>query len=126
MTRKDAPKQRHGCATAWLTLMVASNTGVPIMILARGDEIRRQVPDYPDWAMPAGVVACLLNIVFILALFAWQKWGFYGLVAMSALGFAMNLAAGLGAQAAVGLVGIVILFLVLQIGGERSTWKQLE
>ena len=41
-------------------------------------------------------------------------------------GVALNLYAGVGfARAASGLVGLVILYWLLQIGGEKSGWSRL-
>ncbi|MGH3755135.1 MAG: hypothetical protein ACRDRP_21075 [Pseudonocardiaceae bacterium] len=58
------------------------------------------------------------NVVCAIALFQWRKWGFYGFVATSVVGLVVNLAIGLNpVQALLGLVGIAILYGVLQIGG---------
>ena len=96
------------------------------MYLTTGSEIKRQLPSFPDWAIPVLIACGLLNIVFAVALLGWKKWGFYGFGVMSILIFVVNIAAGLGAQSVPGLIGIVVLYAVLQIGGERNTWKQLE
>jgi hypothetical protein len=123
---EDIRKQRHGCATAWLVLMIVANAFAALRYLIAGGQIQRQLPGFPVWAVPVLTVGCLLNIVFAVALLSWKKWGFYGFVALSALAFAVNLAAGVGALAVTGLIGVAILFAVLQIGGKRSTWRQLE
>src|SRR5262249_27191787 len=121
-----APKSRHGCATAWLVFMIIANAAVALMYLAMGGEIQRQVPHFPGSALPVLIVCVLLNIVFAVACLFWKKWGFYGFAVMSVVIFIINLLAGVGIQSATGLLGVVILYAVLQIGGEHSTWKQLE
>ena len=67
------------------------------------------------------------NIVCAVALFQWKKWAFWGFVASAVITFAINLEIGLGVgQAVLGLIGIVILYWVLQMGKEKKGWAQLE
>jgi hypothetical protein len=67
------------------------------------------------------------NIIGIIALFKWKKWGFWvlcvtGVITMLALLFGGY---GLGAIWP-WIVVIAILYGVLQIGGENKGWNQLE
>jgi hypothetical protein len=67
------------------------------------------------------------NVAFAVALFLWKRWGFYGFVATSVVGFALNIALGVNvAQALFGVAGVAILYGVLQIGNENKGWPQLE
>jgi hypothetical protein len=125
-SQPPAPKSRHGCATVWLVIVILANTGAAVIYLAQGSAIKRQLPDFPDWAFPALIACGVLNVVFAVALMAWKKWAFYAFAVTTVLIVVINLAAGFGARSVVGLLGVVILYAVLQIGGERSTWKQLE
>jgi hypothetical protein len=120
------PKSRHGCATAWLIFMIIANAAVMLLYLVSGNQIKQNLPNSPDWVLPVLIGLGALNVVFAVFLLAWKKWAFYGFAANSILILFVNLAAGLGAQSVSGLVGIAILYGVLQIGGERSTWNQLE
>ncbi|MGB7327921.1 MAG: hypothetical protein WBD31_23805 [Rubripirellula sp.] len=121
-------KQRHGCLTAWLLLMLVMNAIVVIVYLVNGQAIQTQLhPSAPDWVIPALTIGGILNVVFFLALFSWKRWGFWGLVLTYTFGSVVNLAAGLTIQQVLGsLIGLLILFIVLRIGNDRNGWSQLE
>ena len=123
----DARKTRHGCVTAWLVLMIVANSLTAVVNLASEEAIRKTLPDMPSWALPVLASCAALNVVFAIALFAWKKWGFYGFVGTSIVALIVNLRSGVGIIPALfGLLGVVILYAVLQIGGARKAWPQLE
>ena len=69
----------------------------------------------------------LLNVVFVIAMFNWKRWGFWGFCISAIVAFSINIYAGVGVAAALaGLVGVVVLFAVLRIGKEKAGWDQLE
>jgi hypothetical protein len=71
------------------------------------------------------VVCCLANVIFAVALLRWRKWGFYGFLVTTLIALANNLMIGLGIGISIiGLLGIVILYAVLQIGSPKG-WTQL-
>ncbi len=106
--------------------MIALNVGVGLLYLVARDTIAESLPDAPTWAILVLTLGCAANVVFAIALFQWRKWGFSGLAVTSVVGLVVNLAIGLNAvQALLGLVGIGILYGVLQIGGNRNGWTQL-
>lgn len=120
-------KQRHGCLTAWLVLMIIANSGTALMYLFGSAVIRQNLPSAPDWAFPILSIVGIVNVVCSIALFRWQKWGFFGFIATTAAAFVINLMLGLNIlQLLTGLVGIAILYGVLQIGKEKKGWTQLE
>lgn len=120
-------KQRHGCLTAWLVLMIIVNALAALLYLFGSAVIRQNLPNEPAWTFPVLAVGCIINIVFSIALFQWKKWGFFGFIATSIVAFVVNLAVGLNIiQALLGLLGIAILYGVLQIGKEKKGWDQLE
>jgi hypothetical protein len=81
----------------------------------------------PDWAFPVLIAVCLFNLVCAIALFRWKKWGFWGLVVSAAVALGVNIAIGLGPLAAIGgIIGVLLLYGVLQIGKENKGWSQLE
>lgn len=123
----NSPKQRHGCLTAWLILIIIAN-GLTALItpLAIGS-IRQAIPGFPTWMVWPIALLSILNVIFAIALFNWMKWGFYGFVVNSLIAFGLNLYAGIGIlQSVLGLVGIPVLYGVLHIGGKTSGWAQLE
>lgn len=113
-------KSRHGCATAFLYFMVIANSLVAVNIVVF--LVRARVPVAAHWR----VVLVVLNVLFLVALLRWKRWGFYGIAVTVSLAAAINfLSEGLR-EALLGLVGLAVLYGVLQIGGKRSTWSQLE
>lgn len=120
-------KQRHGCLTAWLVLMIIANSGTALVYLLGSAAIKENVPNAPAWSFPVLAVMGILNVVCSVALLQWKQWGFFGFIASALITFGINLAIGLNiVQACFGLVGVVVLYAVLQIGNENKGWPQLE
>ncbi|MEM8809372.1 MAG: hypothetical protein AAGF01_25400 [Cyanobacteria bacterium P01_G01_bin.38] len=134
MTQTGKPKQ-HGCLTAWLILMIVANSigALSNLFFAIRPGVYADIVAVQGLA-PVSAAAFLLfvlmsvfNVVCAIALMRWQKWGFYGFIASSVAAFVMNLAVGVNiAQAALGLIGLGILYGVLNIGGENRAWPRLE
>ncbi len=123
----DNPKQRHGCLTAWLIVMILANGFTAVITPLTVSSIQQAIPGFPTWIVWPIALLAILNVVFAIALFNWKKWGFFGFLVNSLIAFGLNLYAGIGVpQAVLGLVGIAFLYGVLQIGGERKGWTQLE
>jgi hypothetical protein len=120
-------KQRHGCLTAYLVVMIVLNSMTALLYIFGTAFINRGLPNAPSWALPVLAVGAILNVVFAVALFRWKKWGFFGFVAISILALCVNVTIGLNIfQIIVGLAGIAVLYGVLQIGNEKKGWTQLE
>lgn len=123
-------KSRHGCLTTWLALMIIANAltvlSYVILMLPRGavQSVRLHTP---AWALLVLAVSCMANVIFAVALFKWKRWGFFGLLVTTILALVINLRIGIKpALVVLGLCGIVILYAVLQIGGEKKGWDQLD
>ncbi|MFW0859262.1 MAG: hypothetical protein AAGB97_03645 [Dehalococcoidia bacterium] len=125
-------KQRHGCLTAWLVLLIIGGAlsllGTALGYLVDPQLMREALPDAPGWTLPAMAVLSLLGLVFAIALFAWKKWAFWGYVLSSIAGVIVSVSMGVPVwQWLLGLAGVVVLYAVLQIGGkEKKGWSQLE
>jgi hypothetical protein len=130
VTKPTSPsvKQRHGCVTTYLVLAIIANSATALLYLLGREAIKRSSPQHiPDWAFPVLIAVCLFNLVCAVALFRWKKWGFWGLVASAAVALCVNSAIGLGPLAAIGgIIGVLLLYGVLQIGKENKGWSQLE
>jgi hypothetical protein len=74
------------------------------------------------------MIVSLSNIAFALSLFKWKKWGFYGSIVSSIIGLLINTNLELPLeQTVLGLLGVGILFAVLQIKQNgKSTWDNME
>lgn len=120
-------KQRHGCLTAWLIFMIVANSLAALFYLLVSSSIRQQLPNAPEWLFPVMGIGGLFNLGFAIALFKWKKWGFWGFCASSIVAFTLNLTAGLGiGPSMLGLIGVAVLYGVLQIGKEDKGWPQLD
>ncbi len=122
-------KQRHGCVTAWLILMIILNSIISLLYFFAGDIIIENSPaDISNTMIIVLAVFGTLNVLFSIMLFKWKKWVFWGFVVTAVATFAVNLSIGLGiGQSILGLVGIAVLYGVLQIKKDNiSTWTNLE
>ena len=120
-------KQRHGCLTAWLIIMIINDSLAALGYLLAPQEIRQALPNAPDWVFPVITISCLISVVCAIALFRWKKWGFYGLVGSSIAVFTSNIAIGCGISSLLyDFLDIIILYGVLHIGKENKGWPQLE
>lgn len=117
-------KQRHGCLTAWLVLMIVANAATALWYIS--GNVGRMLPSSSQWAIPVITVFGLLNVVFAIALLKWMKWGFWGFCVSAVAIFIVNIMIVGIALAIPGLAGVLILYAVLQIGGENKGWSQLE
>ena len=123
----DQKKQRHGCLAAYLILMIVANSLMALIYLLGSGSMREQYPDAPRWGFPVLAVLGIVNVICAIALFSWKELGFFGFLATSLVASIVNFAIGLNIiQALAGLVGLAILYGVLQIGNGNKGWPQLE
>jgi len=107
--------------------MIIANSLTALIYLYASGPIMRNRPNTPAWVAPVLVAVGIANVVFSVALFQWKRWGFFGCVGTSILVLVINLKLGLNiVLILLGLLGIVVLYAVLQIGGEKKGWTQLE
>lgn len=119
----SSQKKRHGCLTAWLILLMIANPVSALIYILGGNSYSY----LPGWYVPLVIILSLLNLTSAIALFKWKKWGFWTISAVTVIMFFINLSIGLGFASSVsGLVGIAILYGVLNIGNENKGWPQLE
>jgi hypothetical protein len=122
----DGQRSRHGCVTAYLAFMLLMNSVSALVTVVTSDQITSTLPDMPSWGIPTLVVASALNVVFTVLLFSWKKIGFFGFIATSIVAAVVNAMAGLEpVQIIGGLIGVGVLYGVLQIG-KPPAWKQLD
>jgi hypothetical protein len=120
-------KRRHGCLTAALVVVIIANSAAALRYTVQGETIRQAIPGMPGWALPVLIVFSLFNLACAVALLRWKRWGFWGFCVSSAVAFAVNLSLGVGIGGSLlGLLGVPLLYWVLQIGEEEKGWPQLE
>jgi hypothetical protein len=125
----NLPKQRHGCVTVWLILMIVANSFTAILYLFGGDLVAQNFPGGISSSMLILLaIMGIANVIFSIQLFKWKKIGFWGFVLTSIGALIINLNVGVGiGQSLLGLVGLAILYGVLQIGNNGvPAWKHLE
>jgi hypothetical protein len=128
-TKANSPKQRHGCVTAWLILMIIANSLIAIVYLFASEKITDNLPGdvSPSLIILLGIIG-VANVFFASLLYQWKKWGFWGFIVTSIGALIINLSIGANiAQSLFGLVGIGILYGILQIKKDNVTaWENLE
>ncbi len=120
-------KQRDGCLTAYLIFMIVVNSATALLHLVGSEAIKGEASNMPGWAFPVMGIVGIFNLVCAIALFKWKKWGFWGFVASAVVTFCLNLYIGVELGfALLGLLGVAILYGVLQLGKEKKAWPQLD
>jgi hypothetical protein len=118
---------RHGCLTAYLVFMLIMNTFTCLVYLFTGSKIMAAYPAAPAFMPYVLAAGCALNIVIALYLFWWRKWAFYLFCVLAVIVLGINIFIGINPVGALtGLIGPLILYGVLQIGGEKKGWKYLK
>ena len=123
----EQPPQRHGCFTAWLVLMLIANTATAISTPLMFSAIKQTAPNFSAGALAIIVIAAIANVVFAVALFKWKRWGFYGFITTAIIALITNLSIGLGVgQSIIGLIGIPLLYWVMNMGGPNKAWPHVK
>lgn len=125
----NVAKQRHGCVTAWLVLMIIANSLTAMIYFFSSEMITKNLSmDVSNSMIILLGIICIANVIFSVMLFQWKKLGFWGFIITSIGAFIVNLSIGLGiVQSLFGLVGIAILYGVLQIKKDNiPAWDNLE
>jgi hypothetical protein len=118
-----AGKQRHGCLTVWLILIILANIGTTVAMVSI---ISTNPGSYYAWAMPVYIIFGVWAVICAIALFNWKKWGFYGFI-LGAVGLMIvYLISRSYAYAFTPFISVAVLFAVLNIGGVDKGWTQLE
>jgi len=122
-------KQRHGCVTAWLILMIVANSLTAGLYLFAKEMVTKSLPG--DVSTPLIIllgICAIGNVIFSVMLFQWKKLGFWGFVVTGVGAIIINLIIGFSiGQSLFGLAGIAILYGVLQIKqGNFTAWENLE
>ena len=120
-----ATAERTGFAKVILWLFVVFNSLTAALYTFAADSVARNatVPIYYVDLLNGLVFA---NLVFIIGLFRWQKWAFWGICVNAALALAINTRIGVPiGQSLLGLSGVALLYGALRSGGDRNVWERL-
>ena len=118
-----AQKQRHGCVTAWLVLIIVVNSLITITYLFASDLITNNRSNVSTTMIVLLGILGVANIIFAVMLLQWQKFGFWGFIASSIV-VMIGIEVG---QSVLGLVGVAVLYIILHIKKDNVTaWDNLE
>ena len=85
------------------------------------------MPLFSTWVYGVMAITGLLNLISAVAILRWKKWGFWLFASTSFITVCLNYTMGINfATSIFGLVGVLILYGVLHIGGDKKGWTQLE
>ena len=119
----SSKKRRHGCLTTWLILILIGNiAGTAYTIHA----VVTKPWLYPSWVIPVQTVLSIWSIICVVALFKWKKWGFYGFIASAVALMIVAIIVGNYTYMFTPFVSVLALFGVLNIGGDKRGWAQME
>lgn len=119
--------RRNGCLTSWLVFALAAHAVTIALYSLAYPQMHAGTPTITPGVARMLIAAGIASIVCILALFRWRRWGFYGIVTITALTFFLNVSLGVGFGGALGgLIGIVLLYWVLHLGGQQSAWRSMK
>jgi len=127
--KPSALKQRHGCVTAWLILLLTANVFSSITYVFNSEELQRQMEiSIPPMMLLLMGFLSIGNVIFAVMLLQWKKIGFYGFAITTVVSFGLNIVLGMSLlQSIAGLFGIGILYAILQFQkGGKSAWRNLE
>ncbi len=103
-------RQRAGCLSYWLAILMLLNVVGIISYLAGGNSVFYLPPDYPAWAIYLLIVATVVNAVTAYGVWTWKRWGLYGFVASFLVAMVAHVIIGVNPIA--GLFTILGLFML--------------
>lgn len=122
----NSTKKRNVLLAVWLIYSMIVNVVGASVCLFRvvSDIFRSRSLGFDDFFAMVGMLA---NTLFLVALYRWKKWGFWGLLVSSIAAFCFTYVVRGIAAAAGCLLGIILLFFLLCIrkNGVRG-WTELE
>jgi hypothetical protein len=127
-------RRRPAFVTGVLLLAIAAHAVCAALCFANADAFQGRIPGVANaesWLWPALGVCCIVEALLLLVILGWQKWGFVAACVMTVVEAGLMYGAGvhpLVALAALGMaaVWLAVLYGLLQIGGPRSMWAQME
>ncbi len=112
----DAVRKRGAALTGWLLFQIFA-----YLIIALAYVVWKPA-SLPAWRAYSYATLALALTGLSVLLFAWRKWAFYGQCIVAVIIFLLNITGGVNpASAALGFLGLVILYLLL-----RPKWSLLK
>jgi NADH:ubiquinone oxidoreductase subunit 6 (subunit J) len=129
-----APRRRNAFVTGVIILAIAAHVACAAMCFAGAETFKGRIPGVADaepWLWSALGVCCIVDALLLMVILGWQKWGFFAACVMAAVEAGLIYGAGVNpvfalAALGIGAVWLAVLYGLLQIGGPRSMWAQME
>ncbi len=117
-----------------LIVAIAVHIGCAVLCFAGDESLKSRIPGVATaepWLWPALGVCCIVDGLLLMVVLGWQKWGFFAACVMAVVEAALIYQAGVNWVVVLAVLGISALWLavlygLLQIGGPRSMWAQME
>jgi Na+/melibiose symporter-like transporter len=126
---KQPRKSRHIVVMIWLILMIIANCITSFAYFFHADTIAIGFPQLDSTSIFYIIGAFgILNIIATILVLNWKKIGFYCYcISVFVIGI-INVYLEVGIASSYGLLGILILFVILQLKSKNgiSAWKNLE
>jgi hypothetical protein len=129
------PKQRHGCLTAFLVVLITGSIfslgSYLYDILSGSYQSYISELQIPLYSFILTLVLLFLNILWLIAIYKWKKWGFWAFVITGVASIIISIIyrptfTSLVQSFLINVIGIGMLYGVLHIGKENKGWPQLE
>lgn len=98
-------RNRGGCLTLWLILAFLFGSLGTIGYLFLTDTMYDTYPDAPSGIFIAFGILTLIQVVCVVGIWMWKRWGLYGWFVVAFIGLILNFILG---EIVSGLVGFVI------------------
>ena len=98
-------KKRGTFLTVWLILILIANVAIALFYAALS---------FTSDIYTLFAIISFFNVSFTVALFRWDKWGFYGFCGSTVVTFIINLILGAGLTSVLGFVSIFILYIAMK------------
>lgn len=129
LVQAEPLKERHGCVTAWLYMLIVANAVTSMIYLFLGDFIIQSLESNMDKSVVLLLaVLGIFNVAFAVMLLRWRKIGFWGFALTTLIAFVINMSMGIDiTQSVAGLISVGILYGILQFKKrEASAWAHLD
>jgi len=120
-------KKRHGLLTVVLIVLAVFTVLGIVRNLALAGAQQTTFPDALVWTPIARAALGVVYLVGLWAIWRWKKWGFKLVLASALATWALYRTTGIGhLDGFASLVGFLILYGALQVGGDQRGWRQLD
>ena len=136
-------KERHGCLTAFLAFLILMSSIGAADACINIYRLHHQVYGdsnviTPAWYSVIIILSSVANLLCVIALITWKKWGFWGYIISNLIlaiisffvhtnnlpGFMGGLVL-MGVNMLGGVIMVGLLYMALQMGNKEKGWKKL-